>query len=411
MFDRYFCPRVSARLRAGPHAALLESFLGYLHHRGHKRSVCQRYLCETEIFIRWLQRRHQSIASITTDALRTFACRGRTHPRADTYAALRHFLRHLQDLSIVPRPIEVSGPIELVIAAYDAHLRDVAGLAQATRFYRRRYAHEFLVLTFGKDPLQWDQLRPEHIVEFIARYGRTDRTAAARVASVSLRNFLRWLQVLGRVEPGLIATVPTFRRWRHTVLPRSLTNSQYDELLATFDRTGPVGRRDYAITVCMGDLGLRCGEVADLMLADLDENAGTLRIAAGKTRRGRVLPMTPRVRQAVITYVRESRSTSGDCHLFLRHRTPSGLRISRLLIRGVIIRAFAKVTGFEGQTGTHILRHTAATRLHRAGADLKRVADILGHASIDTTAIYAKVDLLRLTAVAMPWLPEGEVKS
>lgn len=66
--------------------------------------------------------------------------------------------------------------------------------------------------------------------------------------------------------------------------------------------------------------------------------------------------------------------------------------------------------GCERLTGTHILRHTAASRLLRAGVDLKRIADILGHRSIDTTATYAKVDVGRLTAVALPWPAAGEVQ-
>jgi site-specific recombinase XerD len=57
-------------------------------------------------------------------------------------------------------------------------------------------------------------------------------------------------------------------------------------------------------------------------------------------------------------------------------------------------------------TGTHVLRHTAATRLHRRGASLKEVADLLGHQSIDTTAIYTKVDLPTLATVALPWPEE-----
>jgi site-specific recombinase XerD len=152
----------------------------------------------------------------------------------------------------------------------------------------------------------------------------------------------------------------------------------------------------------MGDLGLRAAEVAKLMIEDVNEMTGTLRIAAGKTRRGRVLPLTQRVRRAILAYVRRGRPASADQHLFLRHRTPSGSGVSRELIRGVVRRAFAKIVGCNGQSGTHILRHTAATRLHQAGADIKRVADILGHRSIDTATIYAKVDLDRLSSVADP---------
>lgn len=70
--------------------------------------------------------------------------------------------------------------------------------------------------------------------------------------------------------------------------------------------------------------------------------------------------------------------------------------------------AWPRLLGYIGDvmpanSGTHILRHTAASRLLRAGADLKQIADILGHRSIDTTAVYTKVDIDRLAAVAVQW--------
>jgi site-specific recombinase XerD len=246
---------------------------------------------------------------------------------------------------------------------------------------------------------------------FIAQYGSTGRRAAAGVAAFSLRSLFRWLQYNGDSGVDLIAAVPSFCRWRHAALPPTLSDNQYREFLATFARTSVVGRRDYAMAVCMGDLGLRAAEVAELLIDDADETTATIKITAGKTRRGRVLPMPSRVQKAIFAYIRRGRLASTDRHLFLRHRTPAGIGVSRELVRGVVRRAYAKVIGCEQQTGTHILRHTAATRLHRAGADIKQVADILGHRSIDTTAIYAKVDLDRLCCVALPWPTVKEVRS
>ena len=85
---------------------------------------------------------------------------------------------------------------------------------------------------------------------------------------------------------------------------------------------------------------------------------------------------------------------------------PVGTAIGTELIRGRFRLAFAQFEGCANWTGTHVLRHTAATRLHRRGASLKEVADLLGHQSIDTTAIYAKVDLPTLARVALPWPEE-----
>jgi site-specific recombinase XerD len=73
----------------------------------------------------------------------------------------------------------------------------------------------------------------------------------------------------------------------------------------------------------------------------------------------------------------------------------------------MIRRAFSRVEGWAHGKGTHVLRHTAATRLHRHGASLKEVADLLGHRSLGTTTIYTKVDLPTLATVALPW-PEDQ---
>jgi site-specific recombinase XerD len=182
-----------------------------------------------------------------------------------------------------------------------------------------------------------------------------------------------------------------------------LTDEQLGALLVSFDRSTAVGKRDYAMALCMTDLGLRVSEVVGLKLRDIDDSNQTIRMEAGKSRRERVLPMTPRLRRAIRGYLRHGRLQTTDTHLFVRHRLPFGTAVSRELVRGVIRRAYAVVPGCETWTGTHRLRSTTASRLLRAGSSLKQIADILGHRSIDTTAVYAKVDWDRLSAVALPW--------
>ena len=81
---------------------------------------------------------------------------------------------------------------------------------------------------------------------------------------------------------------------------------------------------------------------------------------------------------------------------------PVGTPVTHDLVRGVFRRAYATARGGPIR-GTHVLRHTAATRMRAAGHSLKGIADVLGHRSLDTTAIYTKVDVDRLAAVALPW--------
>jgi site-specific recombinase XerD len=93
--------------------------------------------------------------------------------------------------------------------------------------------------------------------------------------------------------------------------------------------------------------------------------------------------------------------------VFLRVRPPVGQAITRATVANVILRAAARAGMASIVTGTRILRHTTATRMLNHGASIKEVADVLRHRSLDTTAIYTKVDLPRLAAVAMPWPQEG----
>jgi len=160
------------------------------------------------------------------------------------------------------------------------------------------------------------------------------------------------------------------------------------------------------MALCQLDLGLRASEVVGLCLEDIDWRNGVLRIAATKVHRARELPLPVRLGQAISQYLRSGRPSTASRNVFVRHERRCGLCVSRALICWAMHRAYAKVRGCERWKGTHVLRHTAATLMLRRQASLKEIADVLGHRSINTTTIYAKVDLPMLAAVALPW-PEA----
>lgn len=347
MFDLYFCPRKAAQLRAGPDASWLLSLLEELHQIGYARHTIRSYLREAELFGRWLRRRRRPLASLTDADVLAFATRRPLrHLRCNARSAGNHVLRHLRDRGLVPAtPSPAPARIEQVIAAFDKHMLNAAGLAANTRLYRQRYAREFLLSVFGTGPIKWTQVQIKHVRAFISTYGQTDRTAAAQVAAGSLRSFLRWLQFRGLINSQLPGAVPLFRRWRLAALPHVLTDHQLAALIATFDRSTSVGRRDFAMAVCMVDLGLRVGEIEELELDDVDIAGRNICLRSGKPRRQRVVPMTNRVNEAVVDYIRRDRPTTTDRHVFVRHRLPTGIGVgvSRELIRGVIRRAYAAV--------------------------------------------------------------------
>jgi integrase len=152
---------------------------------------------------------------------------------------------------------------------------------------------------------------------------------------------------------------------------------------------------------CLIDLGLRAGEVANLRLDDLDWRASTIRLASNKSRRTDILPLPAETGAAIADYIQWERPQSANRALFVRHVAPYDKPILAGVVRRAIKEAYQRCSW--SRTRVHILRHTVASRLLQSGTPLKEIADLLRHRSLDSSFIYTKVDLKRLSAVAMPW--------
>ena len=202
---------------------------------------------------------------------------------------------------------------------------------------------------------------------------------------------------------ALIAAIPQAARWRLASLPEYLSQEELARLMSAFEHADPQRKRDHAIVRCLVDLGLRSFEVAALRLDDIDWKNATLTVRVGKSHRADVLPLPAVTGHAIASYLQEARPATESRAVFVRHRAPLDVPVDAGVIRSVVRQAAAR-SGLAGRLhGPHRLRHSAATRMLQGGATLKEIADVLRHRSLDTTAIYAKVDLTRLSAIAQPW--------
>jgi site-specific recombinase XerD len=429
MIDEVFtCLRVRARLRESTFGDVLDEYVAQLQTRGYARNTIRNCLGAVEHFGSWLRSQGLPASAASRDRVYSFLhghlpkCRCAS-PSPTEIRYVRPALNYLWRLvrgqgqpgaragvllrsTSGPAPPDCTEPIATVLDAYRGHLREAHGLADATTRARVYFARKFLERKFGRGPLRWGALTPGDITAFVTHYAKRWRPSSMGAAVASLRSFLRYLQTRGWCEPVLVAAVPRLPKWRLSQLPRVMSDEQLDAFLAAFDRSTATGRRDYAMALCQADLGLRACEVAAIRLDDIDWRSATLRIPAGKVGRERELPLAVRTGRAIADYLRHGRPTTRDRHVFVRHRALRGTPVNTAVIQTSMQRAYAQVPGCESWAGTHALRHTAATRLHRRGAKLKEVADLLGHRSLDTTVIYTKVDLPRLSAVALPW-PEA----
>ena len=151
----------------------------------------------------------------------------------------------------------------------------------------------------------------------------------------------------------------------------------------------------------LASLGLRPGEVANLRLEDIDWRAGELVVRGKRTRQHR-LPLPSDVGQAIVSYL-QRRPVSERRELFLRARAPFG-PIAAETVSSTVRRACRRA-GIP-ELGAHRLRHTAACEMVAARVPLVQIAEVLRHHSLQSTSIYARVDLDQLRQLATPW-PEG----
>jgi integrase len=156
------------------------------------------------------------------------------------------------------------------------------------------------------------------------------------------------------------------------------------------------------VLLLLGRLGLRAAEVAALQRKDIDWREGQIRIRPGKSGRDRSLPLRRDVGEALVASFRRLRPIPGCRTVFTTARPPYR-SLTAGAIGDIALRALRRASVAVHRPGAHTLRHTAATQMAQRGIPLKAVADVLGHARLSTTAIYAKLDVDTLAAVALPW--------
>ena len=183
---------------------------------------------------------------------------------------------------------------------------------------------------------------------------------------------------------------------------RAIPNGHLRALFAAVDaQTDPaVAARDRALLTLGVTLGLRASEMIDLDVADLGLAMAELHVRQGKGGKARRIPVPPTALAALGRWLRERQAlvAAGDLPadqkalLVSFHRGYFGRRLSVRGLRSVVNGYFAQVGLPPDMWGVHTLRRTAGTRLYRQSRDLHVVSDILGHASVTTSAIYAKLD-------------------
>jgi site-specific recombinase XerD len=216
-------------------------------------------------------------------------------------------------------------------------------------------------------------------------------TVARKFASI--RAFYRQMVERGEVDQNPADLVTHARR--RSPLPKAMRTDELDQLLDRMPVGTPLEARDRAMLELTYSCGLRCEEVVNVDVGDLDFDAEELRVL-GKGSKTRIVPVGEPAQKAVEHYLAAARpslvTNADEPALFLSKR---GRRLSPSDVRRRL-RTWLRHAGLPGDASPHALRHSFATHLLEGGADLRAIQELLGHASVSTTQIYTRVESARL---------------
>ena len=410
MISDYFeAPRRLEQMRSSCAGLFIDSFASALADAGYSPHTIRVYIRAAVHFGDWADRRGIDLASWNDDLLAKFRrhlshCTCTNQNKGvfrSVVTGLEHFLAHLR----AHGAIDAAEPALLKVraAAISERFADWMlrhrGIAPSTMKRYQRVLRPFLA-TLGEDPAMYNvaSIR-SFVIDQLGSIGRGE----TRSAITAIRAFLRFLVAEGQVRPGLEHCVPTVPQWRLSSLPRYLDAPDIERVVDSCNLSTGHGLRDHAILLLLARLGLRAGDVIRMTLHDIDWRRGTLRVC-GKGRREVLLPLPQDVGDAVLAYLKRGRPRSTCDRMFLTVNAPIRPIASAATISHVVSSALERAGIHTPPTrGAHLLRHSAATAMLRAGSSLDTIATVLRHQSPDTTAHYAKIDVAMLQQVAQPW--------
>lgn len=394
--------RVCGVIVRGPLAPFVDVYKREVVVRGYSPLSVVSQLRQVAWFSCWLEANGLSAGDVTGERIDGFLVFQRDSGRARGIAS-RPGLRCMQDVLraegvvVVVEPERCLSPMERLVGSFERFLVVERGLAMGTVQGYVSHAGRFLA-RLGTDG-DVGGVTASVVTEAVLAESATVGVAATQNFVAGLRSFLRFcfLEELTAADLSEAALPLTGRR--RSSLPRGISRSDANALLNSCDRRSGLGRRDYALIVTLLRLGLRRSELAGLRLDDIDWRAGEV-VVRGKGGRVDRLPLPVEVGEAIAAYLQRGRPVSDRRDVFLRDRAPFE-PIASGTVASTVRRACRRA-GIP-EVGSHRLRHTMACEMVAANVPLVEIAQVLRHRSLQSTAIYARVDLEQLRELAMAW--------
>ncbi len=257
-------------------------------------------------------------------------------------------------------------------------------------------------------PLSPDSIEPNDIRDFLKEINDIGLSATSQARIVSgLKSFFGYLMLEKEIkrDPTELIEAPKIGR----KLPDVLSVKEIELMLEQLDMSKEESTRNRAIIEVIYSCGLRVSELVDLRISNIQFNDGFMRVI-GKGNKERLVPIGSEGLKWIGYYFEQTRNhleikQGQEDYLFLNRR---GAKLTRMMIFN-IIKGLTERAGIKKKISPHTFRHSFATHLVEAGADLRAVQEMLGHASITTTEIYTHLDRHRLKQEILSFHPRYKV--
>lgn len=407
MLEFYFSYRgVLRRLRGGALGAEMDRIAENFSSLGYKRASAKIYLSRIARFSHFaaVHCGSEPIGQAIVDRyLHTFKT---DSPRIAVVSALQHARRVAPERFVASVRDATDDPDAPLLSSFSDHLRRVRGLEPKSRESVLLGARRFLIWLRHHHPNQdLETVTAEHVLASVEHQLSLSSTSATRSAATSyIRAFLRFLYWAGHHARDLAPVVPRTPHWRLAHLPPRLSWGDVRRAIDAIGVATPTDLRDRAVLLLLATTGIRNGELRTLQLQDIHWRTGEVFVRRTKGKRDRVAPLLEEAGAALAAYILRARPKVDSPYLFLSFRSPVGpFKFAASVSR--IVKKRLRLSGIEfGRVGgAHLLRHSLATQLVERRTPINEVADLLGHRSINTTALYVKVATSQLAEVALPF--------
>lgn len=387
----------------------IRDFVAEFIENGYSLLSARDYARSAAHFGRWLDDNDIGLQAISDATIGEFArhrckCPSACHygrsPSRRYVARIQRFIEHLSAKQVIP----ITSPpqaqtVPPLLVEFREWMVSHRGLKKPT-IERYEYLMLRMLPTLGENPASYDaNLLRRVFFNAVSDLGRV----YAKTFVSALRAFMRFVAVKKNCRPDLDRAVPTIPEWKLSALPRYIDANDVESVIASCDLSKLHGVRDRAILLLLARLGLRGRDIVSMKIEDLDWENGNLCVR-GKDRNEVRLPLPQDVGDALLYYLEHARPVAETNRVFLCAQAPIRPFKSSVSVSD-IVRFALRRAGINNppSKGAHLLRHSAATAMLRAGTGLDVIATVLRHKSTDTTAYYAKVDIGLLQHIAQPW--------